>query len=253
MSALLQGNSDRPRPARRAASVRTSRLFRDERLGSFCSRTNPNPHNEAARGSNRSQSFAEVKILDKLVLQSFIWPFAGTIAVQLFVFVPRGESVHHSLDWSNQTLIVPFAAVIASCVAFGELAKGRELLALNAAGVGLLRIACGPIAVCVFTAICIAATSYVLRSPHDTLAYETLVADGNILGTYFSLIFVSRYGRKDQALLWLGSVTFIILCYLTALILAVYSHQFVGPAVVVAVIALSIFFGLTKMHKYEIR
>src|ERR1700682_435837 len=106
----------------------------------------------------------KLKILDAYVLSLYAMPFlVAQAALVLFVGASQSD-VPGRIDWSNQVLTSPLAAVIAACLTFSDLAKGGKLMALNAAGISMRRIILAPTALTIVVIAAFAFLSGVLST-----------------------------------------------------------------------------------------
>ena len=99
-----------------------------------------------------------LKKLDRFVLKSFGWLFAGTFFICLFIFMMQflwryvDEMVGKGLEmsvlaqfffYSALTLVpaaLPLAVLLAALITFGNFGERFELLAMKAAGISLVKI-----------------------------------------------------------------------------------------------------------------
>jgi lipopolysaccharide export system permease protein len=97
------------------------------------------------------------KKLDKLILKAFLWPFAATFFITLFVFMMQilwkyiDDLVGKGLDvitltefliYASATLVtlaLPIAILLSSIMTFGKLGENFELVAIKSSGISLLR------------------------------------------------------------------------------------------------------------------
>jgi len=135
-----------------------------------------------------------MKKIDKLLLTSFIGPFAVSFGIALFVLVMqflwlyideiagKGISIFIMLELigylsiSTFPMALPIAVLIASVMVMGNLAERYELSSMKSAGVSLLRILRGP----VFIAAGIALFSYVCSDfliPMANLKFKSRLYD----------------------------------------------------------------------------
>ena len=101
-----------------------------------------------------------IKKLDIFIVKSFLMLFIGTFFICLFIFMMQflwryvDELVGKGLEmsvmaqfffYSALTLVpvsLPLAVLLASLITFGNFGERYELLAMKAAGISLLKIAC---------------------------------------------------------------------------------------------------------------
>lgn len=126
-----------------------------------------------------------VKKLDIYIIKGFLWLFAGTFFICLFIFVMQflwmwmnnliGKGLTIDLLakffwYSSLTLIprsVPLAVLLASLISFGNLGEHFELLSMKSAGIPLVRI----LAPLIFVASLISIASFYFQdkvSPYAT-------------------------------------------------------------------------------------
>ena len=129
-----------------------------------------------------------IKKLDIYIIKEFLWLFAGTFFICLFIFVMQflwmwmnnliGKGLTIDLLakffwYSSLTLIprsVPLAVLLASLISFGNLGEHFELLSMKSAGIPLIRI----LAPLIFVAAFIAGASFIFQNRVSPYAVREL-------------------------------------------------------------------------------
>lgn len=110
------------------------------------------------RGRGKRRIIIRVKKLDKFVLKAFIGPFVAILLIVVFILmmqflwlyidelVGKGLGMKVILEfmmWGTCTILplaLPLATLLSSMMTFGQMAENKELMAIKASGVSLVRV-----------------------------------------------------------------------------------------------------------------